>query len=90
MFSNVGIVLLVVLYTIAGWLVWALSIELLLENDMFCNFFLGAFVFIAIEGNQAIEKWQTIATQRENTLSKLWKVTCCEQNVFDDAAYKTR
>lgn len=52
------------------------------------NLLSGAFVFIAIEGNEAIEKWQSLNMQRKSITSKLWKVTCCEENIFDDKAYK--
>lgn len=64
MFSNIGIIFLVIIYTIAG-----------------------AFIFIAIETAPA-EKWQHIAVERQKTTSKLWKLTCCEQNVFDGNVYK--
>ncbi|XP_063695667.1 potassium channel subfamily K member 17 [Culicoides brevitarsis] len=64
LFSNVGIILLVVLYTIAG-----------------------SFMFIAIEGQQAIERWQNITRQRVYVASKLWEISCCEENTFNKSRF---
>uniref|UniRef100_A0A336M6T8 CSON005216 protein n=1 Tax=Culicoides sonorensis TaxID=179676 RepID=A0A336M6T8_CULSO len=64
LFSNVGIILLVVLYTIAG-----------------------SFMFIAIEGDEALERWQNVTRQRQGVVAKLWEITCCEINTFNKSQF---
>lgn len=50
------------------------------------HYLLGSFMFIAIEGDEAIEQWQNITKQRKGVASKLWGLTC-ELNIFDEALY---
>lgn len=67
MFSNVGIIFLVVLYMIAG-----------------------AFMFIAIEGNEALERFAQIPSKRIETAMRLWQISCCEVNVFNKSVFEER
>uniref|UniRef100_A0A182FLS5 Potassium channel domain-containing protein n=1 Tax=Anopheles albimanus TaxID=7167 RepID=A0A182FLS5_ANOAL len=67
MFSNVGIIFLVVLYMIAG-----------------------AFMFIAIEGNEALERFAQIPSKRNETAMKLWQISCCEVNVFNKSIFEEK
>lgn len=67
MFSNVGIIFLVVLYMIAG-----------------------AFMFIAIEGNEALERFAQIPFKRNETAMKLWQISCCEVNVFNKSVFEEK
>ncbi|KAK6636445.1 hypothetical protein RUM43_010106 [Polyplax serrata] len=65
MFTNVGIIGLVVAYTIAG-----------------------AFMFIAIEGNEGESLIEDVVRLRNNTVDELWDVTCCRINVFSEASWR--
>uniref|UniRef100_A0A182NN88 Potassium channel domain-containing protein n=1 Tax=Anopheles dirus TaxID=7168 RepID=A0A182NN88_9DIPT len=67
MFSNVGIIFLVVLYMIAG-----------------------AFMFIAIEGNEALERFAQIPFKRNETAMRLWQISCCEVNVFNKSVFEEK
>lgn len=44
-------------------------------------------MFIAIEGQQAIERWQNITRQRVTVATKLWEITCCEINTFNKSQF---
>ncbi|KFB44015.1 AGAP004718-PA-like protein [Anopheles sinensis] len=67
MFSNVGIIFLVVLYMIAG-----------------------AVMFIAIEGNEALERFAQIPFKRNETAMRLWQISCCEVNVFNKSVFEEK
>ncbi|CAO1441982.1 unnamed protein product [Diamesa serratosioi] len=64
MFSNVGIIFLVVLYTIAG-----------------------SFMFMAIEGNVAMERKANAEKTRNDTATRLWDISCCTHNVFNQTFF---
>ncbi|XP_069699067.1 potassium channel subfamily K member 9 [Periplaneta americana] len=65
MFSNVGIIGLVVGYTIAG-----------------------AFIFGAIEGNEAPLANAVVLELRNKTALKLWDLSCCGLNVFSEENWR--
>lgn len=65
MFSNVGIILLVVVYTIAG-----------------------AFMFIAIEGHEAMERSAESNKEKTQLAMKLWNISCCTSNTFNESQFR--
>lgn len=44
-------------------------------------------MFIAIEGDEAIERWQNITKSRQRVVSNLWEITCCEINTFNKSLF---
>lgn len=75
MFSNVGIILLVISYTIGG-----------------------AFMFQAIElaefKRMDNSKTKSVVKLEERNISvvaaSLWKITCCEANIFNETEFKKK
>ncbi|XP_037918281.1 potassium channel subfamily K member 15 [Hermetia illucens] len=65
MFSNVGIIMLVVIYTIAG-----------------------SFMFIAIEGKEAMVRTEKSNKEKNLLALKLWNISCCVSNVFNESSYR--
>lgn len=50
----------------------------------------GAFMFIAIEGNEALERFAQIPSKRVETAMRLWQISCCEVNVFNKTVFEER
>ncbi|XP_055839256.1 TWiK family of potassium channels protein 18 [Episyrphus balteatus] len=70
MFSNVGIILLVIIYTIGG-----------------------AFMFQAIETSEAnkVARKTSVGERNKTVIADLlWKITCCESNIFNETEFKKR
>ena len=47
----------------------------------------GSFMFIAIEGDEALEQFAQISKKRSETAKKLWEISCCEVNIFNKTRF---
>lgn len=54
------------------------------QND---NVILGASMFKAIEGDEAKERFEEMSRIRISLARKLWNISCCELNGFNQTAY---
>lgn len=85
MFSNVGIIFLVVLYTILGTCQSCKAVWSIINVDNYD--ILGSFMFKAIEENYAQERSHSIEKEKQSVINKLWKISCCEENPSDKSEY---
>ena len=48
----------------------------------------GSFMFMYIEGGEAVKRKETADKERNETASRLWEISCCDQNVFNKTNFK--
>lgn len=48
---------------------------------------LGSFMFMAIEGDVAMERKANVEKTRNDTATRLWEISCCEYNVFNETFF---
>ena len=44
-------------------------------------------MFIAIEGQAALERSHSIDKEKKSVVNKLWKISCCEENTFNKSEF---
>lgn len=45
-------------------------------------------MFMYIEGGEAVKRKETADKERNETASRLWEISCCDQNVFNKTSFK--
>lgn len=45
-------------------------------------------MFMYIEGGEAVKKKEIADKERNETVTRLWEISCCDQNVFNKSSFK--
>lgn len=56
-------------------------------NMFFFAYFPGSFMFKAIEGGATAERKENAEKTRNETVNKLWDISCCVFNVFNKTTF---